>query len=111
MSSGFTEEEMRRALGLSESSGNPPITHPNPPAPATATNVVPETKVVGRKPKLRSPRLRVTLLVSKEFEGETVEFIHDADTLSQFDAEQEAKKLAKKDKYRFFEVVSIKPIG
>jgi hypothetical protein len=111
MSSGFTEEEMRRALGLSESPAKPPTTHPKPPAPATTTKVVPETKVVGSKPKPRSPRLRVTLLVSKEFEGETVEFIHDADTLSQFDAEQEAKKLAKKDKYRFFEVVSIKPIG
>jgi hypothetical protein len=109
MSSGFTEEEMRRALGLSETPGKPPIIHPNP--PATTTKAAPEARAVGSKPKHRSPKLRVTLLVSKEFEGEAVEFIHDADTLSQFDAEQEAKKLAKKDKYCFFEVVSIKPFG
>ncbi|AVX93280.1 hypothetical protein [Pseudomonas psychrophila] len=108
MSSGFTEDDMRRALGLSETPGSPPTSHVTPPAPAN--KVKPEARVVG-KSKPRSPKLRVTLLVSKEFEGDTVEFIHDADTLSQFDAEQDAKKLAKKEKYRFFEVVSIKPIG
>jgi hypothetical protein len=107
MSSGFTEDEMRRALGLTETHVSPSTSL----APAPATKVKSEPRVVGSKPKPRSPKLRVTLLVSKEFEGETVEFTHDADTLSQFDAEQEAKTLAQKDKYRFFEVVSIKPIG
>lgn len=107
MSSGFTEDEMRRALGLTatqSSSSSPQATTP-------ATNVKSEHRVGGSRPKPRSPKLRVTLLVSKEFEGETVKFTHDADTLSQFDAEQEAKTLAKKEKYRFFELVSIKPIG
>ncbi len=107
MSSGFTEDEMRRALGLTETHVSPPTTQ----TPVPAAKVKSEPQVTGSKPKARSPKLRVTLLVSKEFEGETVEFTHDADTLSQFDAEQEAKTLAKKDKYRFFEVVSIKPIG
>ena len=109
MGSGFTEDEMRRALGLSEPPGRP--TTPKEVPPATVSKVVPEARAVGSKPKSRAPKLRVTLLVSKEFEGETVEFIHDADTLSRIDAEQEAKKLAKKEKYRFFDVVSITPIG
>jgi hypothetical protein len=104
MSTGFTEDEMRRALGLTATHSSPS----NPQATAPAANEKP--RAAGSKPKRRSPKLRVTLLVSKEFEGETVEFTHDADTLSQFDAEQEAKTLAKKEKYRFFEVVSIKPI-
>lgn len=103
MSSGFTEDEMRRALGLT-------ATHSTPQATAPAAKEKPEPRVASSKPKRRSPKLRVTLLVSKEFEGETVEFSHDTDTLSQFDAEQEAKTLAKKEKYRFFDVVSIKPI-
>ncbi|TCV51379.1 hypothetical protein [Pseudomonas sp. 460] len=107
MSSGFTEDEMRRALGLTATQSSPS----SPQATTPATNVKSEPRVGGSKPKLRSPKLRVTLLVSKEFEGDTVEFTHDADTLSKFDAEQEAKTLAKKEKYRFFELVSIKPIG
>ncbi|MBC2693517.1 MULTISPECIES: hypothetical protein [Pseudomonas] len=107
MSSGFTEDEMRRALGLTAAHACPST----PQAPVPATKVKSEPRVTGSKLKPRSPKLRVTLLVSKEFEGETVEFTHDADTLSQFDAEQEAKTLAKKEKYRFFEVVSIKAIG
>jgi len=105
MSSGFTEDEMRRALGLTAHSS--PST---PQATAPAAKEKSEARVASTKPKRRSPKLRVKLLVSKVFEGETVEFTHDADTLSQFDAEQEAKTLAKKEKYRFFEVVSIKPI-
>lgn len=107
MSSGFTVDEMRRALGLTATHSSPST----PQATAPASKVKSEPRVGGSKPKLRSPKLRVTLLVSKEFEGETVEFTHDADTLSQFDAEQEAKTLAKREKYRFFDLVSIKPIG
>jgi hypothetical protein len=105
MSTGFTEDEMRRALGLTATHSSPTT----PPATAPAAQEKSEPRVAS-KPKRRSPKLRVKLLVSKEFEGETDEFTHDADTLSQFDAEQEAKTLAKKEKYRFFEVVSIKPI-
>jgi hypothetical protein len=105
MSTGFTEDEMRRALGLTATHSSPTT----PPATAPAANEKP--RAAGSKPKRRrSPKLRVTLRVSKEFEGATVQFTHDADTLSQFDAEQEAKTLAKKEKYRFFEVVSIKSI-
>ncbi|MBX8557038.1 hypothetical protein K5D43_21410 [Pseudomonas cichorii] len=109
MSNGLTENEMRRALGLDVTDPSSLSTHAAALVPVTKGK--PELRATGIKPKPRSPRLRVTLLVSKEFEGESVEFIHDADTLSRFDAEQEAKNLAKKEMYRFFEVVSIMSIG
>lgn len=111
MSSDLTEDEMRQALGLGGTPASPADPSAIKTARCTAAKVVPGRRAGTSKLKSRSPKLRVTLLVSKEFEGESVVFVHDADTLSRFDAEQEAKTLAKKDKYRFFEVVSIKPIG
>ena len=45
--------------------------------------------------------------MGNEFEGETYEMIHEADTLSTLLAEQEAVKIAKK-KYRYVEVISVK---
>ena len=56
-----------------------------------------------------TPRLRVTLRVSNEFEGKMFEVVLEADTLSTLLAEQEATKVARK-KYRFVEVVSVKPM-
>lgn len=56
-----------------------------------------------------TPRLRVTLHVGNEFEGEMDEMVHEADTLSSLVAEQEATKTARK-KFRFVEVVSVKPM-
>jgi uncharacterized protein (DUF1697 family) len=61
--------------------------------------------------KSLSPKLRVTLHVTKVFEGDTEILVYDANTLSTFAAEQEAKAEAKKKKYKYIEVVSIKPIG
>jgi hypothetical protein len=58
-------------------------------------------------PKAFTPRLLVTLRVSNEFEGRTLEIVHEADTLSTLLAEQEATKAAKK-KFRYVEVVSVK---
>lgn len=60
--------------------------------------------------KAASPKLRVTLHVTKEFEGEIVVLVHDVSTLSTLTAEMEAKALAKKLRYRYFEVVSTEPI-
>lgn len=51
----------------------------------------------------RSPKLRVTLRVTTEFEGK-------ANTLSSLIAEQEAKAEAKKKKFKYFELISIKAI-
>ena len=47
------------------------------------------------------------LIPGTEFEGKTLELIHEADTLSKLLAEQDAVKAAKK-KYRYVEVVSVK---
>jgi len=107
MNPDLTEEEMRRALfGNAEPATQvtaPPIPEPVPevvfvkPAPAAKKKVA----------KAFTPRLRVTLRVSNEFEGKTFELVHEADTLSKLLAEQEAVKAARK-KFRYVEVVSVK---
>ena len=51
--------------------------------------------------------LRVTLQVSKEYDGEETQFVHDAKTLSRFDAEQDAKKALAKAGFKYFVVESI----
>lgn len=52
--------------------------------------------------------LQVTLRVGNVFEGETELLTYDANTLSTLLAEQEATKFARK-KYRYVELVSVKP--
>ncbi|MEB0039800.1 MULTISPECIES: hypothetical protein [unclassified Pseudomonas] len=108
MSAEVSEEEMREALFG-------PSNTPDPEPPA----VIPEPEIVIKpkpSPKARSvskplsPKLRVTLHVTNEFEGEEEVFIYDANTLSTFVAEQEAKNEAKKKKFKYFEVISVKPI-
>jgi hypothetical protein len=115
MSIGFTEDEMRKTLGLD----TPQIPSPSPsPSPSPQSTPMPadtaqKAKPVARpltKSKSRRPKLRVTLRVSKVFEGESTVFTHDADTLSHFDAEQQAKVLAKKEKYQYADLLSIKVI-
>ena len=95
------EDEMRRALF---GAGEPQLSAGvSPPAlPVTA----PKRKTV----KPLSPKLRVTLHATKEFEGEVDVLIHDANTLSTLTAELEAKAKAKKLKYKYVDVISIKPI-
>ncbi|KFE56192.1 hypothetical protein [Pseudomonas syringae] len=121
MSTGLTEDDMRRALGLDvPSSATPASAEPEPifePAPEKVAEPEPELVVEVApapkpKPKAKrlSPALVVTLRVTKEFEGEETLFVHEAKTLSTFDAEQEARKAAAKEKYKYFEVVSIKRV-
>jgi len=115
MSTGLTEDDMRRALGLDVPSTAAPAPvepelkpEPTPtPAPAPVAKVQPAPRP---KAKRLSPALLVTLRVSKEFEGDETLFVHEAKTLSTFDAEQEARKAAAKEKYKYFEVVSIKRV-
>lgn len=102
MSTGFTEDEMRRALGL------------DTPTPAAAPQPEPElppaapVKTAEHAPvKRRGPVLRVTMNVSKEYDGEVTQFIHDSKSLSRFDAEQEAKKALAKAKFKYYELASI----
>lgn len=106
MATELTEEEMRRALfgGLEATS------------PATANERKLGTNAaIAELPKLAkkktvltgfTPRIRVTLRVGNEFEGEMYELIHEADTLSSLVAEQDATRKARK-KFRFIEVISV----
>ncbi|MGS0737617.1 hypothetical protein ACVBEG_13885 [Pseudomonas sp. GG8] len=99
MNSGLTEQEMRDALGLDVKVQA---------APEESIPILVPSPVATAKPKKRaSSGLRVTLRVTREFEGEETLFVYGANTLSRFDAEQMAKKAAAKEKYRFFELVSI----
>lgn len=108
MSDTLSEEEMRLALF-----GSPDPSEPLP-QPAEPEPVKVAWEAPAQKPrtvhKALSPKLRVILNVTKEFEGEEEVFTYDANTLSTLVAEREAKDAAKKKKFRYFDVVSIKPI-
>lgn len=105
MSDVLSEQEMRAALfGTAITSVGKPdrqpesksqLSPPFPPAPSS-------------KPLVS--RLRVTLHVTKAYEGAQELFVHDVNTLSSLIAEAEAKAAAKKKKFRYFELVSIKPV-
>ncbi len=115
MSTGLTEDDMRRALGLDVATpaAPEPVAAPTPaPVPKSAPAPVEVKAPPAPKPKTKrlSPALVVTLRVTREFEGEETLFVHEAKTLSTFDAEQEARKAASKEKYKYFEVVSIKRV-
>lgn len=102
------EEEMRRALF-----GNAEVSAPIIPIAVKETIpdviIAPAASAVAKKKVVKAftPRLRVTLRVGNEFEGETQEMTHEADTLSTLLAEQEAVKAARK-KFRYVEVLSVK---
>jgi hypothetical protein len=92
----WTEEEMRQALF-----GNAEISAPvstasveeiQPDVAAVPLSTVAKKKV----PKAFTPRLLVTLRMSNEFEGGTLEIVREADTLSTLLAAQEATKAARK---------------
>ncbi|WP_277960709.1 hypothetical protein [Pseudomonas sp. RIT-To-2] len=104
----LTEEEMRQALfGATQAAvavnARAPVTSP---ASVTAPIKAPAKR---KASKPFTPRLRVVLEVSNEFEGKTYEFVHEADTLSTLLAQQDATKAARK-KYRYVEVVSVTPM-
>lgn len=103
MGTKLTEDEMRKALGLDT------YVPPSEPA-APAIYISAPTRETSERPKRLSPALRVVLRVSKEFEGEESLFTYDAKTLSTFDAELQAKKAAEKERFRYFELVSIRRV-
>lgn len=87
-----------------------PADNANKTPPATPKSTIVMSKTLPtRRPKARghSSKLRVTLHVSKEFEGDVEVFSYDANTLSTIVAEQEAKSEAKKKKFKYFDVISI----
>lgn len=110
MNTQLSEEEMREALfGPSDAT---PTAIPAPvEEPAIDPVIVaPQLAVSVAKPaKASRPtgrKLRVTLQVSNEYEGETFVVHYDASTLSQIVAEMDAKKSFKK-KYKYITVVSV----
>ncbi len=104
----LTEDEMRRALFGNAEPASQVVVAPIP-EPIPEVVFVKQASPAAKKKaaKAFTPRLRVTLRVSNEFEGKMFEFIHEADTLSKLLAEQEAVKVARK-KFRYVEVVSVK---
>ncbi|MDI1328902.1 hypothetical protein [Pseudomonas sp.] len=108
MSAELSEEEMRQALF---GSSIQPVPESLPRRVEQEALAKPQPKPNPRTvAKPLSPKLRVVLRVTKEFEGDVEVFIYDANTLSTLVAEQEAKNEARKKKFRYFEVVSVKPI-
>ncbi|MFH0022915.1 hypothetical protein ACFZAC_15080 [Pseudomonas fluorescens] len=106
MNKDWSEEEMRQALFGNARISAPVNSKPLHEVKADAI-AAPLAKAAKKKTsKPFTPRLRVTLRVSNEFEGKTYELVHEADTLSTLLAEQEATKAARK-KYRYVEVVSV----
>ena len=107
MNPDLTEEEMRRAL-FGDAEPAPQVTAALIPEPVPEVERVKSAAPAAKKKvsKAFTPRLRVTLCVSNEFEGKTFELVHEADTLSKLLAEQEAAKMARK-KFRYVEVVSV----
>ncbi|QXG47471.1 hypothetical protein [Pseudomonas viridiflava] len=110
MNADLTEEEMRRALfGTAEPKDVPAPATPEPVMEVVFTKPMPAPAAKKKAAKAFTPRLRVTLRVGNEFEGNTYERVHEADTLSTLLAEQEAVKAARK-KYKYVEVVSVKSL-
>lgn len=100
----LSEEEMHAALfgGASTATGEPSRHQDYNPLP------LPASRTPSTKPLVS--RLRVTLHVTKVYEGLLELFVHDVNTLSSLVAEAEAKAAAKKKKYRYFELVSVKSV-
>ena len=110
MSAGFTEDDMRRALGLDLPAA--PVQPEVEPAPVKTTpppkKAAAPAKASSPVPKQRSgPILRVTMRVTKVFDGDESLFVHDSKDLSRFNAEQEAKKALAKAGFKYFELDSI----
>ncbi|SDB53747.1 hypothetical protein SAMN03159382_04134 [Pseudomonas sp. NFACC23-1] len=101
MTLNLSEEEMRKALFGSAGSVASEVTE------SLAAKPVLRSVAKAAQRKSSSPRLRVTLKVTKTFDGVEENFTYDANTLSSLIAEQEAKSAAKKKRYKYFEVVSI----
>ena len=102
---GMTEEEMRLALFGASRVGVQVRPEPDDAAVASVAKATERR----RSAKAFGARVKVTLRVGNEFEGETQELVHNVETLSTLLAEQEAVKKARK-KFRFIDVVSVKRI-
>ncbi|WP_225776312.1 hypothetical protein [Pseudomonas sp. Marseille-Q5115] len=110
MTDELTEADMRRALfGDVDAPAPAQVELPGAMGAIPDVMIVPPVPVVKKRKAAFGPRLRVTLQVGHDFEGQRYERIHEADTLSTLVAEQEAVKAARK-KFRYVEVVSVEPV-
>lgn len=107
MNKDLTEEEMRQALFGSKSTSAPDSGSTVADAPPAIVGESAATPIGKKLSKAFTNKLKVTLHVGNEFEGKTIEIIHEADTLSRLLAEQEAVKAARK-KFRYVQVISVK---
>jgi len=103
----LSEDEMRKALfGASVDPATPKAT-----APKSDTTSTPAAPSLATRPKkttgYHTSKLRVTLHVSKVYDGEVEVFVHDSSSLSKLVAEQEAKAAAKNKKYKYLELISV----
>ncbi|RYF47550.1 MAG: hypothetical protein EOO38_11930 [Cytophagaceae bacterium] len=110
MTTDLTEEEMRQALFGSVPSAEPVHVEPGQEDLPAVEIRLPESAAKRRAPGRFTPRLRVTLRVGNDFEGKTELIVHEADTMSTLQAEQDATKAARK-KFRYVELVSVKPVS
>ncbi|MEX6666841.1 hypothetical protein [Pseudomonas sp. W2-17] len=110
MTTDLTEDEMRQALFGSTLCAEPMRVVPKQEELPTVVIRPPASVAKRRAPGGFTPRLRVTLRVGNEFEGETELIVHEADTMSTLQAEQDAMKAARK-KFRYVELVSVKPMS
>lgn len=108
MNAELTEDEMRRAL-FGESESTVPAIDSRAQNTTSDVMLAKPVKTANKQQASKgfTHRLKVTLRVGNEFEGEMHEIVHEADTLSSLVAEQDATKTARK-KFRFVEVVSVK---
>jgi len=110
----LTEEEMRQALfGAAPAAPAAPAGQHMAVMPKVTKPPVDEFRPSAARPKRKVskpfvPMLRVTLRVGNVFEGATELITFEADTLSTLQAELDARKAARK-KFKYLEVVSIKP--
>lgn len=110
MTTQLSEEEMREALfGPSDATPTPLASEEPPIDPVPVAPEPPPLAKPAKVARSTGRKLRVTLEVSNEYEGETFVVHYDASTLSQIVAEMDAKKSFKK-KYKYITVVSVAPI-
>ncbi len=110
MTTDLTEEEMRRALFGSAHRADPVRVAPEQENLPAMVARPPASAAKRRASGGFTPRLRVTLRVGNDFEGETELIVHEADTMSTLQAEQDATKAARK-KFRYVELVSVKSVS
>lgn len=120
MNNYLTEEQMRAALFGSSAStpeeSDIPVAHTLPDAtpkaqtPTRAKPIDSPKSATAPKRKSLSPKIRVTLHVTRLFEGDLDVITHESSSLSTLIAQQEAKAAAKKKGYKYVEIYTVEQV-